>query len=188
MKVQTLLFALLTFLTLNLFGQKERLKGDTSRFLCKSDSIYHFQINALVEQKVEGIITIRYDYDNGRVEEGETHIFWMKGSVQKVRSYNGCDNIRKDKTKDFPVDSIFQLYNDLQVDTVKSRKIKRRLWFSHSMGYNTSVYLPGKNQRFRVSTFNLNDLDYSIKNNSTEFIDPRTMFVEAILRIMKDSP
>ncbi|MGB0178125.1 MAG: hypothetical protein ACPF9D_13235, partial [Owenweeksia sp.] len=141
-KAPILVLFLISCLTLT--GQKVRLKGDTSRFLCKSDSLYHYFVKDLVDQDVDGMVTVQYDYDNGRVESAKTFILWMKDSLRQMKSFQGCDTIRDNGTLNFPVQKVFDLYRKYQVDTVTTRRIKSRLWVSHSMGYFVKVFLAGK--------------------------------------------
>ncbi len=177
----------LSLLCICLNAQKERLKGDTSKFLCKSDSIYFYEIARLVDKKVDGIVSLRYDYDNGRVERARTFIFWKDDSIQKLRTYSGCDSIVNDTVQNFPVELVFQFYKDHQLDTLKNQgRIKSSLWVSHNMGYFVTIYLPGKTEKFRVTQINLMDLRSSLKEGKSDYIDSRSLFVNSILNLKSE--
>ncbi|RZM23582.1 MAG: hypothetical protein EOO88_25705 [Pedobacter sp.] len=97
--MKTILFYFATFfLSAALYGQKQRLVGDDSRWLCKNDSISEVFIWQLRQQKVDSIISVLYDYDNGRLYDSKQIVFWTKNGINRLRLIEGCDSIRMDIT------------------------------------------------------------------------------------------
>lgn len=137
---------------LTTLGQKVRLEGDDSRFLCHSDSITHFAVKELIDNKVDSIMTFIYDYDNGRVERAVTYIIWIDKGQGFVRQFGGCEQIKNDSTYNLYVSDLFDYYRQKRIDTITGQ-IEAEMWQSHDMGYYVTVYLPGQTKSYNIRDY-----------------------------------
>lgn len=159
-----LFFVLFIGLTKFSLGQKVRLEGDVSQFVCAADSIEHFTIRDLKDSGVDSIMTCLYDYDNGRVSRAVHYILWTKSGKEKIRVIRGCDCITvKDSLLSGQVTALFRFYTTKKVDEAEGYLPSRS---SHDMGYSVKNYLSTKKySRFRV------------KDDVRHFNDPKVAFV-----------
>ena len=170
----------MTLLTLIVFGQKQRLDGDNSRFFCVSDSIYLYAVTRLVDNGVKPIMTFKYDYNNGRVLEAVQYILWLDNEVGHMKIITGCDKITiKDTTFSTEINNLFDYYKLNRIDTIKRELDPPKIRMSHDMGYYITVYLTGKKEHYYIR-------DYERADN---LIDPRVLWVnmfEKIVRCFKE--
>ncbi len=159
-------------------GQKVRLIDDSSTFLCIGDSLSHNFISNLKQQRVDSIISILYDYDNGRVEKAQHLIMWTKEGKSQVRKIRGCDDITSDTTYAVQLKPILVFISKTRFKGL-SEPIKSDINVSHSMGYFTLVEL-GKR------TFEVNVRDYHLQKtvgNKEAQNDARVKLIEMLAKL-----
>jgi hypothetical protein len=145
---QALIYIVLLFLAVPLYGQKTKPKVAKSRFVCVADSLDYYAVKGLVESQVDSIMTFLYDYDNGRVEEAVHYIIWLHEGKGKIRAISGCNQIGKANTADFDSGRLFNFY--AQQHAQLEKPMKNSSWQSHDMGYYIKVYLPGQTNEFNI--------------------------------------
>src|SRR5262245_52079950 len=96
-----------TFALITSFGQKVRLEGDTSKYLCLNDSIAGTFTIHLKKEKVDSTINILYDFDNGRLQTSKWIIIWTHNGKSTMRIVQGCDKILRDTTYLFDAQNLW---------------------------------------------------------------------------------
>ncbi len=159
-------------------GQKVRLIDDNSTFLCIGDSLSHNFISDLKTQRVDSIISILYDYDNGRVEKSLHLIIWTMEGKSQIRKIRGCDDITSDTTYAVELKPIFAFIEKTKFKGL-SEPIKSDMDVSHSMGYFTSVEI-GKR------AFELNVRDHHLRKteaNKEAIADARVKLIAMLAKL-----
>jgi hypothetical protein len=133
----------LFFWTTLLNAQRTRLKDDNSRYLCLNDSIAETFAMKLKRSKVDSMITILYDYDNGRLQNSIRVIIWKHNGTSTLRLVEGCDKITKDTTYTCNLTDLWEYINVTHFDDV-SVPIKSGTGQSHDKFYHITVTTPSK--------------------------------------------
>ena len=132
-------FFLLFWTTLN--AQKVRLEGDNSKYLCLNDSIAETFENKLKQNKVDSIITILYDYDNGRLPNSIRVIIWTHNGKSILKLVQGCDKVTKDATSPCNLTDLWKYIKMTHFDDV-TVPIKSGTVQSHDKFYHITVTTP----------------------------------------------
>ena len=131
------------FWTTILFAQKVRLEGDNSRYLCLNDSIAEAFEMKLKKSKVDSIITILYDYDNGRLPSSRRLLIWTHNGKSSIKVVEGCDKIIKDSIYSFNAASLWEYIKVTHFDDV-TVPIKSGTGQSHDLFYHITINTPHK--------------------------------------------
>lgn len=140
-----------TFLTISfvlfwinlLNAQKVRLEGDNSKYLCLNDSIAETFATKLKKSKVDSIITILYDYDNGRLPNSIRAVIWTHNGTSRIRIVQGCDKIIKDTIVTYNLADLWTYIKVTHFEDV-SVPIKSGTGQSHDRFYHITVTTPAK--------------------------------------------
>jgi hypothetical protein len=157
-----------------------RVEGDNSIFICKSDSLASYFLNKLKKQKVDSIISILYDFDNGRVEKSRQIIIWIHEGSSNVKIIAGCDLITKDSVYNFNFLELLTYINKSKFKDV-SVPIPSEVYISHDMCYHIEVLFPNKKFIAIVR-------DYERKQNvanNTSLTDTRIVLANMIDKLPK---
>ena len=169
-----------SFLLTNSFGQKVRLEGDTSKYLCLNDSVAEtFAIN-LKENKVDSTITILYDFDNGRLQTSKRIVIWTRNGKSSLRIIQGCDKIFRDTTYPFNAENLWAYIHATHFDNF-TVPIKSGTGQSHDRFYHITVSTP-KRSFFVVVRDNERR---STPKNPTPESDTRVMLTNKIDSLVK---
>lgn len=158
------------------YGQNVKLKESPSHFYCVSDSIKTLTIRELASKGVDSIITLSYDFDNGRYETAETLILWTENGKELIRKYRGCDNIQDDSTYNLNIAPLFDFFVKERIDTLSGQLVTEN-WQSHDFGYYVTVYLPGIQKQFNVREYQKLDGILKKDQNPKGKIDSRIEFI-----------
>jgi hypothetical protein len=163
-------------MTLTVYGQKQLLDGDNSRFFCVSDSINHFAVTGLVDNGIKPIMTFNYDYNNGRVPDAVQYVLWLDNEVGHMKIITGCDKITiKDTTFSTEIHNLFDYYKLNRIDTITRELEPPKIRMSHDMGYYITVYLPEKKEHYYIR-------DYE---RACNLKDPRVLWVNMFEKIVR---
>jgi hypothetical protein len=142
--MKTLLIIVLSLsIVANCFAQKVRLEGDNSPYLCLNDSVTHMFENSLQGQNVDSIISILYDYDNGRLPTSKTVTIWTHYNESNIRIVQGCDILMKDTAYSFNASDLWSYIRDTRFESV-SIPIESGWHQSHDTFYHITVTTPQK--------------------------------------------
>ncbi len=141
MKTLLVIFLLISAATLH--AQKVRLVDDHSKYLCLNDSIVETFALQLKKQKIDSIISILYDYDNGRLPNSKHIIIWTRKAQSKIRIIEGCDKILKDTTYSIGFSSLWKYIAITHFDDA-TIPIKSGTGQSHDMFYHITIKTPKK--------------------------------------------
>lgn len=117
--------------------QKYRLMGDTSRFLCKSDSIDHYFYEEMLKpQKIDTIISLHYYFDNGRYNTEIQGYIWKKNGKINLKAIQGCVEVIETGITEEKVMDFFDFYFRKNCQNLNHMLESRR---SHEDGYSFSI-------------------------------------------------
>lgn len=177
--MKTLLIILSSFLIVaNATAQKVRLEGDNSPYLCLNDSVTQTFESSLQKQNIDSIISILYDYDNGRLPTSKTITIWTSHNQSHIRVVQGCDRLIKDTTYSFAASDLWQYINDTKFESV-SVPIKSGRYQSHDKFYHITVTTP-KNSFFVV----VRDFERHSKEKAAQ-LDTRVVLTNKIDSLIK---
>lgn len=164
--MKTLLTILFSILFVSIVtGQKVRLEGDNSPYLCLNDSVTQTFESSLQKQNVDSIISILYDYDNGRLPSSKTITIWTYHNQSHIRIVQGCDSLMKDTTYAFAASDLWQYINDTKFESV-SVLIKSGLYRSHDKFYHITVTTPKKSFFIVVRDFERNSKEIAAQTDT----------------------
>jgi hypothetical protein len=163
MKILTTILLLL-FCETSISAQKVRLVGDYSRYLCLNDSIADAFFETLKRDKVDSIISILYDYDNGRLPNSLHVRIWTHNGKSKLRFIEGCDSIINDTTFVCDLTKLWEYIKTTNFDDV-SIPIKSGTGQSHDQFYHITISTPVKSFFVVVSD---NQRKATVKNKTPE--------------------
>ncbi len=154
--MKTLLTILFSFLFAAFAtAQKVRLEGDNSPYLCLNDSVTQTFENSLQKQKVDSIISILYDYDNGRLPDSKTITIWTSHNQSRIRIVQGCDSLMNDTTYTLAAADLWRYIKDTKFESV-AVPIKSGRYQSHDKFYHITVTTPKKSFFVVVRDFERN--------------------------------
>lgn len=115
-------------------GQKYALVGDTSRFLCRSDSLEHlFKLHYINNHSIDTILELEYWYDNGRYEQEVSAFIWQSGGDTKIKAIYGCDEVKVTDIVAYPNQSVFTEFLE---DSLYNTDSYLSSGWSHEFGYS----------------------------------------------------
>jgi hypothetical protein len=164
-------------LAIVVYGQKQRLEGDDSPFLCKVDSVAETFMDKLHQARIDSTISILYDYDNGRLQNSRRAIFWTNNGESHIRLVEGCNEITKDTTFLFNSSDLWTFIDKSNFEDV-TVAIKSKKYVSHDKFYHITVTAPHRN-------FFVVLRDYERKDNSNEVqSDTRVVLANMIDKLL----
>ena len=136
-----LTISIFTLLTSPLLAQKVRLEGDNSPFLCKNDSISETSAYKMKKNRIDSMISILYDFDNGRLPNSRRILIWTHSGKSYIRLIEGCDKIVKDTTWAFNSEPLWEF---IKTNTFKSVSVPINSAYSqsHDEFYHITISLP----------------------------------------------
>jgi hypothetical protein len=157
-----------------LIAQKQRVVTDTSKYLCQNDSIADVLLNNLKVRGVDSIISVLYDYDNGRIENTTRIIIWSDNGYDSLRLIQGCDGKIRDSVL---CENLFYLWekvkNFYSIDL--NERVSNSGYQSHDLGYSVDLFLPVCRDWFSIRNYQRrNHLE---KVNSP---DARVVFINSL--------
>lgn len=177
-----ILLFLVIFLNLTVccFSQKQRLEGDDSRYLCLNDSISEFVLDSLRAKGQDSIITVLYDYDNGRMQNNQRIVIWQFNGKGYARVISGCDRIINDTLVELDLTQAWEAINNMTVGLLTSQ-IKPYSYASHGMGHFVTIHFGSVEFSFYVR----DDQGKATETLDIAKVDARIRVVKWIVQALK---
>jgi hypothetical protein len=137
--VLTIIFVISWFFTST--AQRVRLEGDDSKYLCLNDSLAKSFELRMARLNVDSIISIFYDYDNGRMQNSRRIFLWTHDGSTMIRLIEGCNTIIIDTAYAIKADSLWDYIRMNQFSDM-TVPIKSGTGQSHDRYYKITVTTP----------------------------------------------